>query len=76
MSAILNPTPPVNDPAQAALAALARAGLRAAEDARRANTCMVVAENGKVLHISPQDYLRERQELTAPSMPKDGAQNY
>lgn len=77
MSATLNqPIPPVNDPAQAALAALARAGLRAAEDARRANTCMVVAENGKVLHISPQDYLRTRQEPPAPSTPKDGAQNH
>lgn len=76
MSAILNPTPPVNDPAQAALAALARAGLRAAEDAQRANTHMVVAENGKVLHISPQDYWRTRQAPSAPPAPADGTQNH
>ena len=48
------PTPNF-DPAQAALAALSRAGLRAAEDARRANTYMVVEENGKVLRESPQE---------------------
>lgn len=44
------------DPAQAALAALSRAGLRAAEEARRTNTYMVVEEDGKVLHESPQEY--------------------
>lgn len=59
MSIIAKPTSNF-DPAQAALAALSRAGLRAAEDARRANTHMVVAEDGKVLHESPQDYLRKR----------------
>ncbi len=71
MSAILTPTPPIADPAQAALAALARAGLRAAEDARRANTYMVVAEDGEVQHISPHDYLLMRQEQA--TLPK--AQN-
>ena len=55
------------DPAQAALAALSRAGLRAAEDARRANTYMVVEENGKVLRESPQEYLRKRNEPTSQS---------
>ena len=70
MSAIPIPTP-ILDPAQAALAALARAGLRAAEEARRANTYMVVEENGKVLHESPQEYLRKRQQQTTPSTPKN-----
>ena len=56
------PTTPASDLAQAALAALSRAGLRAAEDALRANTHMVVAVDGKVLHESPQDYLRKRDE--------------
>lgn len=54
------PTTPASDLAQAALAALSRAGLRAAEDALRANTHMVVAVDGKVLYESPQDYLRKR----------------
>ncbi|RAR52550.1 UNVERIFIED_CONTAM: hypothetical protein C7454_11262 [Acidovorax defluvii] len=70
MSAIPIPTP-ILDPAQAALAALSRAGLRAAEEARRANTYMVVEENGKVLHESPQEYLRKRQEQTTPSTTKN-----
>ena len=70
MSAIPIPTP-IPDPAQAALAALSRAGLRAAEEARRANTYMVVEENGKVLHESPQEYLRKRQQQTTPSTPKN-----
>ena len=66
MSAVLKPAPSL-DPAQAALAALSRAGLRAAEEARRANTYMVVEENGKVLHESPQEYLRKRSEQPLPS---------
>ncbi len=66
-------SPPILDPAQAALAALARAGLRAAEEARRANTYMVVEENGKVLHESPQEYLRKRGEQPLPSSPKTSA---
>lgn len=70
MSAVPTPTP-ILDPAQAALAALSRAGLRAAEEARRANTYMVVEENGKVLHESPQEYLRKRQEHTTPSTTKN-----
>ena len=70
MSAIPIPTP-ILDPAQAALAALSRAGLRAAEEARRTNTYMVVEENGKVLHESPQEYLRKRQQQTTPSTPKN-----
>ena len=70
MSAIPRPTP-ILDPSQAALAALSRAGLRAAEEARRANTYMVVEENGKVLHESPQEYLRKRQEQTTPSTTKN-----
>jgi hypothetical protein len=56
---------PHNNPAQAALAALQRAGLRAAQDALRANTHMVVGKGGKVEHISPQEYLRDREKLTA-----------
>ena len=70
MSAIPIPTL-ILDPAQAALAALSRAGLRAAEEARRANTYMVVEENGKVLHESPQEYLRKRQQQTTPSTTKN-----
>ena len=70
MSTIPIPTP-ILDPAQAALAALSRAGLRAAEEARRANTYMVVEENGKVLHESPQEYLRKRQQQTTPSTTKN-----
>lgn len=54
-----DPTP-ADDIAQAALAALARAGLRAAEDARKTNTHMVIAENGKVRHISPEEYMSQR----------------
>ena len=65
--------PPASDPALAALAALSRAGLRAAEDARRANTHMVVEENGTVLHESPQEYLRKRGEQPPVSDTKGGA---
>ncbi|MDP3166026.1 MAG: hypothetical protein Q8N06_11325 [Hydrogenophaga sp.] len=70
MSTVSEPVAPSVDPAQAALAALSRAGLRAAEDALRANTHMVVAENGKVLHESPQDYLRKRDEPASQSRSK------
>ena len=63
------------DFAQAALAALSRAGLRAAEEARRANTYMVVEEDGKVLYESPQEYLRKRSEQPLPSSTKPGAHN-
>ena len=62
MRAASSPITPVSYLAQAALAALSRAGSRAAEDALRANTHMVVAVDGKVLHESPQDYLRKRDE--------------
>ena len=61
------------DPAQALLAALSRAGLRAAEEARRANTHMVVEEDGKVLHESPQEYLRKRSEQPLPPSAKTSA---
>jgi hypothetical protein len=54
-----DPTP-AEDLAQAALAALSRAGLRAAEDARKTNTLMVIAEDGKVRHISPEEYMSQR----------------
>ncbi|MEY4977835.1 MAG: hypothetical protein RLZZ352_105 [Pseudomonadota bacterium] len=73
MSAVLSPTDFAPDPAQAALNALARAGLRAAEEAKRANTHMVVAENGQVLHVSPQEYLRMRTGEHLPLTAKDGA---
>ncbi len=73
MSEVSDPIAPASSAAQAALAALARAGLRAAEDARRANTYMVVAENGKVLHVSPQEYLRTRNEQPSLSNAKDNA---
>ena len=66
MSIIVEPTSNV-DPAQTALAALSRAGLRAAEEARRTSTYMVVEEDGKVLHESPQEYLRKRSEQPLPS---------
>jgi hypothetical protein len=72
MSAAVNPADISLDPAQAALAALARAGLRAAEDAKRANTQMVVAENGQVVRMSPQEYLRLRAEQNLPQTAKDG----
>jgi len=73
MSTVANPAEFSLDPAQAALDALARAGLRAAEDAKRTNTQMVVAENGQVVHVSPQEYLRMRAEQTALKYPNDGA---
>ena len=72
MSAVA-PTPPASSTAQAALAALTRAGLRAAEDAKRSHTYMVVAENGKVLHISPQEFLRGRDEQPSPASSKEDA---
>ncbi len=72
MSAVPNPSTAL-DPAQAALAALSRAGLRAAEEALRTNTYMVVEENGKVLHESPQEYLRKRSEQPLPSSTKTSA---
>ena len=72
MNIIAEPTS-IFDFAQAALAALSRAGLRAAEEARRANTYMVVEENGKVLHESPQEYLRKRSEQPLPSSTKTSA---
>lgn len=72
MSAVPKP-PPTVDPAQAALAALSRAGLRAAEEARRANTYMVVEEDGKVLHESPQEYLRKRSAQPLPSSTQTSA---
>ncbi len=72
MSAIVNPADVSLDPAQAALAALARAGLRAAEDAIRTNTKMVLAENGQVVHVSPHEYLRLRAKQNLPQTAKDG----
>lgn len=51
---------PKHDPAQAALAALQRAGLRAAQEALRTNTYLVFGKDGKIEHVSPQDYLRDR----------------
>ena len=66
----LAPTPSASSTSQAALAALTRAGLRAAEDAKRSDTYMVVAENGKVLHISPQEFLHGREELPWPPSAK------
>lgn len=50
-----------DDLAQAALAALTRAGLRAAEEARKANTHMVITVEGEVQHISPEEYVSQRQ---------------
>ena len=72
MSAVPNPSTAL-DPAQAALAALSRAGLRAAEEARRANPSLGVEEDGKVLHESPQEYLRKRSEQPLPSSTKPSA---
>ena len=57
--AILKPEP---DPALAALAALQRAGLRAAQEALLTNTHLVIAKDGKIERVSPQDYLRDRAE--------------
>ena len=42
------------------MAALQRAGLRAAREALRTNTLMVLGKEGKIEHVSPQDYLRDR----------------
>ena len=70
MSAIPIPTP-ILDPAQAALAAPSRGGLRAAEEAQRANTYMVVEKKGKVLDERPEEYLRKRQQQTTPSTTKN-----
>ena len=61
------------DAAQAALAALSRAGLRAAEDAHRTNTYMVVEEDGKVLRESPEEYLRKRNDPASQSSSKHSA---
>jgi hypothetical protein len=47
---------PTDDLAQAALAALARAGLRTAKDACKANTRMMITVEGKVQHISPEEH--------------------
>ena len=55
------------DPALAALAALQRAGLRAAQEALRTNTLLVIAKDGKVEHVSPQDYLRDRAAIESRS---------
>ena len=66
----LAPIPSASSTAQAALAALTRAGLRAAEDAKRSDTYMVVAENGKVLHISPQEFLHGRDVQPSPPSAK------
>lgn len=73
MSTVVNPVDFSQDPAQAALNALARAGLRAAEDAKRTHTQMVLAENGQVVHMSPQEYLRLRAEQVALQHSNDGA---
>lgn len=72
MSTVVNPADFLPDPAQAALAALARAGLRAAEEAKRTNTQMVLAENGQVVHVSPQEYLRLRAEQHSLHNAKEG----
>ena len=61
------------DPAQAALAALSRAGVRAAEDARRTNPYMVVTANGKVVRESPEEYLRKRAAHVSQSSSKHSA---
>ncbi len=73
MRTVVNPADFSLDPAQAALDALARAGLRAAEDAKRTNTQMVVAENGQVVHVNPQEYLRLRAEQVGLQHSNDGA---
>jgi len=58
----LSPSIPVLD----ALAALQRAGLRAAHEALRTNTDMVIGNDGKIEHVNPHDYLRDR----ADTVPK------
>ena len=68
MSTVSDTTSTSTDMAHAALAASSRAGLRAADDARRTNTSMVVAEDGKVLHLSPQDYVSQRAQLETVSV--------
>ena len=61
------------DAAQAALAALSRAGLRGAEESRRTNTYIVVEEDGRVLHESPQEHFCKRSEQPSPSSIKTSA---
>ena len=56
---------PASDPALAALAALQRAGLRAAQEALRTNTDMVIGKDGEIQHVNPHDYLRDRAEAVA-----------
>lgn len=58
---------PTLDPALAALAALQRAGLRAAQEALRTNTLLVVGKDGKVEHVNPQDYLRDHAATESPT---------
>ena len=72
MSNIAEPTPNF-ELAQAALAALLRAGIRAAEDARRTNTYMVVEENGKVLRESPDEYSHKRAEPASQTSSEQSA---
>lgn len=72
MSIFTEPTS-IFESAQAALTALSRVGLSAAEDARRTNTYMVVEEDGKVLRESPEEYLRKRNEPTSQSSSKRSA---
>lgn len=72
MSILMQPTSKF-EPAQAALAALSRAGLRAADDAHRTNTYMVVEEDGKVLRESPEEYLRKRNKPASQSNSKHSA---
>lgn len=72
MSIIVEPTPNFCT-AQAPLAAPSRAGLCAAEDARRTNTYIGVEEDGKVPHESPKEYLRKRREPTSQSSSKHNA---
>ena len=58
----------VSATAIAALNALRRAGNRAAQDALRTNTLMVVTdEDGKIENVNPHDYLRERHKDHPPS---------
>lgn len=58
----------------AALDALKRAGLRAAQDALRTNTEMVLAENGTVERVKPQDYLREREHSSLDAVWREEAE--
>ena len=66
-------TPRTSSAAQAALAALTRAGLRTAEHAKRSHTRMVAAEKGEVLHVTPREFSCGHDEQSSPASSQEDA---